>query len=125
MLLVAFNVAPGVEQEYEAWTDHEHLPRLSRVPGVMSARRFRAVSSTHEYVTLYHLVAPEAYARRHGSRRARRRGRTASGRSPAIACTSSSAPTGAGDVVRCDRWDSEKEETERCRPGSGLKTRSP
>lgn len=62
MLLMAFNVAPDAEQEYGTWMDQEHLPRLARVPGVLSARRFRAVSSTHQCVALYHLVAPEACA---------------------------------------------------------------
>lgn len=59
LLFMGFNVQPGMEDEYARWMDEEHLPRLAKVPGVMSARRFVATESTHKYVAVYHLTAPE------------------------------------------------------------------
>jgi len=59
LLFMGFNVQPGMEDEYARWMDEEHLPRLAKVPGVMSARRFVATESTHKYVAVYHLTAPQ------------------------------------------------------------------
>jgi len=59
LLFVGFNVEPGMEDEYARWMDEEHLPRLAKVPGVLSARRFVATDSTHKFVAVYHLTAPE------------------------------------------------------------------
>ena len=35
--------------------NEEHIPNLSSVPGVCSARRFKSAGGTHSYVALYHL----------------------------------------------------------------------
>lgn len=40
-LLVFSNAAPGRETEYNAWYDEIHIPDVLRLPGVVSARRFR------------------------------------------------------------------------------------
>jgi hypothetical protein len=58
LLLVAMTPAPQHETEFNAWYDTEHVPALSRVPGVLSARRFRT-SAQPKYVALYHLASPE------------------------------------------------------------------
>lgn len=58
LLLVGMTPAPQFETEFNAWYDTEHVPALSRVPGVLSARRFRAAGAP-KYVALYHLSAPE------------------------------------------------------------------
>lgn len=59
MLLFGMNVAPEAEQEFNAWYDEEHLPRLSAVPGCLSARRFRSTGGSPKYLALYHLSASE------------------------------------------------------------------
>ncbi len=59
LLFMGFNIEPGMEEEYARWMDEEHLPRLAKVPGVLSARRFVAVDSTHKYIAVYHLTGPE------------------------------------------------------------------
>jgi len=59
MLFMGFNLEPGSEAEYARWMDEEHLPRLARVPGVLSARRFVGAEGTHKYVAVYHLMSPE------------------------------------------------------------------
>jgi hypothetical protein len=53
------NVAPEAEQEFNAWYDEEHVPRLCAVPGCLGARRFRSSGSSPKYLALYHLSAPE------------------------------------------------------------------
>jgi hypothetical protein len=59
LLVNAMNIAPEFEAEFNEWYDKEHIPALRAVPGVLSARRFRATSSgTLKYVALYHLTGP-------------------------------------------------------------------
>jgi hypothetical protein len=63
LLLVGMTPASKVETAFNAWYDTEHIPALARVPGVLSARRFRAAySSGPRYVALYHLASPEVVA---------------------------------------------------------------
>jgi hypothetical protein len=59
LLVNAMNVAPEHDAEFNEWYDHEHIPALAAVPGVLSARRFRDLKGTHRYLALYHLKAPE------------------------------------------------------------------
>jgi hypothetical protein len=59
LLLNAMGIAPALEAEFNEWYDKEHIPALSAVPGVLSARRFRGGNGTRTYVALYHLAAPE------------------------------------------------------------------
>jgi hypothetical protein len=59
LLLVAMTPAPQHEKEFNAWYDTEHVPALARVPGVLSARRFRAADGTPKYVALYHVTSPQ------------------------------------------------------------------
>jgi hypothetical protein len=66
LLLFAMNVVPEAETDFNAWYDEEHVPRLSGVPGCLSARRFRIVTAvsegSHRYLALYHLASPEVCA---------------------------------------------------------------
>ena len=63
MLLYAMNCAPEAEKDFNAWYDEEHIPRLSKVPGCLAARRFRIVTAASEgnqrYLAVYHLTGPE------------------------------------------------------------------
>ena len=60
LLLVGMTPAPAVETAFNAWYDTEHVPALARVPGVLSARRFRtAAAGGPKYVALYHLASPQ------------------------------------------------------------------
>lgn len=47
------------EEEFNAWYNTEHIPRLLAVPGVLSARRFRAIRGRQKYVALYHFADPK------------------------------------------------------------------
>ncbi len=59
VLVNAMNVEPSYEAEFNEWYDHEHIPALSAVPGVISARRFRDPKGTHRYLALYHLATAD------------------------------------------------------------------
>ena len=41
--------------EFNAWYDSEHLPRLSAVPGVARAMRYRATSGSPLYLAIFEL----------------------------------------------------------------------
>jgi hypothetical protein len=59
LLVNAMNVIPEYEHEFNEWYDHEHIPALSGVPGVLSARRFRDPKGTHRHLALYHLKSAD------------------------------------------------------------------
>jgi hypothetical protein len=59
LLVNAMNVLPEHEAEFNEWYDHEHIPALSAVTGVLSARRFKDPAGTHRHLALYHLKTPE------------------------------------------------------------------
>jgi hypothetical protein len=57
LLVASMNIGSDDEAEFNAWYDTEHLPQLAAVPGVLTARRFRATDTESErrYLALYHL----------------------------------------------------------------------
>jgi hypothetical protein len=59
MLIVAMNILPEAEAEFNAWYNEEHIPRLRTVPGMLCARRFMTVSGSRKYIATYHLSSPE------------------------------------------------------------------
>jgi hypothetical protein len=60
ILLIAMNVAPEHEADFNDWYNKEHIPALSEVPGTLSARRFRGrLAGTQRYVALYHFKTPD------------------------------------------------------------------
>src|SRR6266852_5936853 len=59
LLLVAMNVAPEHESEFNEWYNTEHIPALGSVPGTLSARRYRGTGATQLYAALYHLATPD------------------------------------------------------------------
>lgn len=59
LLSVAMDVEPGMEDELARWYADEHLPARLAVPGVLGARRFRALTGAPRFLTLYELQSPE------------------------------------------------------------------
>jgi hypothetical protein len=59
ILLIAMNVAPEAEAEFNEWYNTEHLPALGGVKGTLSARRYRGTGAKQKYAALYHLASPE------------------------------------------------------------------
>ena len=59
LLLIAMNVAPEHENEFNEWYNTEHLPALGAVPGVLCARRYRGAGATQRYAAIYHFANPD------------------------------------------------------------------
>jgi hypothetical protein len=47
------------EEEFNRWYNEEHVPLISKVPGVLRARRFFDPAGKPRYVALYDLAGPE------------------------------------------------------------------
>ncbi|WP_375459948.1 DUF4286 family protein [uncultured Enterovirga sp.] len=62
LVLVSMDVDPAVEEEFNDWYTTEHIPLLSAVPGMIRARRFRALTGQPAYVALYHVETTDIYA---------------------------------------------------------------
>ncbi|HEY1932733.1 MAG TPA: hypothetical protein VGG99_12025 [Acetobacteraceae bacterium] len=62
VILVSMDVDPAHEDEFNDWYNMEHIPHFSRVPGVIAARRFRALCGAPRYVALYHVEDTGVYA---------------------------------------------------------------
>jgi hypothetical protein len=57
--VVATDVRPEVEGDFNAWYEHEHLPGLAGVPGTVRARRLRNKDDAPRYHACYDLVTAE------------------------------------------------------------------
>ena len=53
------DIATEHEAEFNRWYDEEHVPLISKVPGVLRARRFFDPAGKPRYVALYDLAGPE------------------------------------------------------------------
>jgi len=64
VILVSMNVDADREEEFYDWYNTEHIPFFNRLPGVITARRFRAITGSPRYVALYHVDTTDIYATR-------------------------------------------------------------
>jgi hypothetical protein len=61
LCLVSTNSVAGRSEEFNEWYDSQHSPDLLRVPGIVSAQRYRlaqlqeAQSSEYEYLAIYEI----------------------------------------------------------------------
>jgi hypothetical protein len=80
-LLIAMNVAPEHEAEFNEWYNTEHIPALGGVKGTLSARRYRGTGATQRY-TARSTISPRRKCRIQASGRRQRtpRGPSACGR---------------------------------------------
>ncbi len=53
ILAIFNNVAPGREDEFEEWFQHEHLAERIAVPGFLVGRRHEAISAQPRYFNFY------------------------------------------------------------------------
>lgn len=58
-LLVMMQCPPGLEDEFNAWYDSEHIPERLAVPGFLTGLRFVCQSGHPKYLAIYDLEAPE------------------------------------------------------------------
>lgn len=62
LYIVHTDIPDHIVDEYNAWYDREHLPRLVSVPGVVRARRYAAVTTSGpKYLTAYELTDRDAF----------------------------------------------------------------
>ena len=60
LLMVRLETAPEHDDEINRWYDEEHLAALAGVPGVLGARRYRALNNgSPKYLAVYELSAPD------------------------------------------------------------------
>lgn len=62
LLVVAMNVQREAEEEFDRWYTQEHAPSLFELPGVLDARRYRAVAGDQKHIAMYHLADPDVQA---------------------------------------------------------------
>jgi hypothetical protein len=63
LYVVMMDVDPQKEAEFNKVYDTEHIPLLLRVPGVLSARRYRtSTTGVPKYVAIYELERPDVPA---------------------------------------------------------------
>ncbi|TWH00176.1 hypothetical protein L598_001100000920 [Mesorhizobium sp. J18] len=57
LLLVLADPPPGVEEEFNAWYDTEHLPERAAIDGFVTARRYISLGDGPRYAALYDLAS--------------------------------------------------------------------
>lgn len=55
LLTVKSTITPEREKAFNEWYNHEHIPDLFKFPGVVSARRYKAIvgEEKFQYIALY------------------------------------------------------------------------
>ncbi len=53
------DVPPAVDAEFNTWYNTIYVPNYEKVPGVIRGRRYRAVTGTPTYLTLYEFEHPK------------------------------------------------------------------
>ena len=64
VILVSMQPDPEREDEFNDWYNLEHIPFFNKLPGVIAARRFKAITGRPKYVALYHVETADIYATR-------------------------------------------------------------
>lgn len=64
VILVSMTPDPEREEEFNDWYDIETIPFFNQIPGVITARRFRAITGSPRYVAPYHVETTDIYATR-------------------------------------------------------------
>jgi len=59
LMAVMIDIAPEKEAEFSDWCRSEHIPSLSSVPGILTARHFRTVEGWPKFINLYDLEDEE------------------------------------------------------------------
>ncbi len=77
LMIRGLGIDPAYEEEFHDWYDTEHLPNLSRVPGVVRARRYKLNSQASHlkgdppvYMAVYELERPDVLATKEWDRAA-------------------------------------------------------
>jgi len=58
LYVVSMDVDPEKEKRFNEWYNKEHVPALSKVPGVLGAYRYVSAEGTPKYIAIYELEKP-------------------------------------------------------------------
>ena len=61
LLVTRVDIAPVVETEWNRWYDEIHVPEILKVPGFLTARRYRAIEGAPKYMALYEMEDVQAF----------------------------------------------------------------
>lgn len=51
------DVDPSIENDYDDWYLHEHIPERISVPGIVRGRRYRALEGSPRFMAMYEALA--------------------------------------------------------------------
>jgi hypothetical protein len=57
--VVATDIEPAKEIEFNSWYHSEHMPGLASVPGIVRCARYRSLESRPRYRAVYDVTSPE------------------------------------------------------------------
>jgi hypothetical protein len=63
VIISAMDIDAAAEEEFNDWYNTEHMPVLSKLPGMLTARRFKAHLGQPSYIALYHVSDLSIYAK--------------------------------------------------------------
>jgi hypothetical protein len=63
LLVALIETPPDEEEEFNEWSDNEHVPERLVIPGFVACRRYTAVKGEPKYLTMYELETPAALER--------------------------------------------------------------
>ncbi len=63
LLVALIETPPEEEEEFNEWSDNEHVPERLVIPGFVACRRYTAVKGEPKYLTMYEMETPAALER--------------------------------------------------------------
>ncbi len=60
ILVISLDIDPEKEEAFNHWYNTKHIPEMLRVPGVISAHRYRATRGEPKYWAIYEAETEEA-----------------------------------------------------------------
>ena len=56
VMIALFDIPESLDEEFNTWYDEEHIPeKVGRVPGFLSAQRYKALDGRPNYLAVYEL----------------------------------------------------------------------
>jgi len=59
LFVVRMDVDSEKEKQFDEWYNQEHIPALSKVPGVIGAYRYASLEGTPKFMAIYELDNPK------------------------------------------------------------------
>ena len=59
LFIVRVDVDPKDEERFNEWYNHEHIPTMLKVPGVLNAHRYISLEGNPKYTAIYEFDRPD------------------------------------------------------------------